>query len=143
MSKIFCSGAVYAELGQDIEVKLAPERNDNIGEPLGRYPFPGVEFGMLGGEIDVRIIPGKAHGKPFLPLAAIPPTPYSTGEFGRQVVLKPALALAEEFRLVGADLLSELAQCGLERCLARVDPALRHLPSRHSRHIDASADEHL
>src|SRR6266446_10679737 len=98
---------------------------------------------MLGGKVDIRVIPGTAHGEPFLPLAAIAPAPYSAGEFGWQVVLEPALALAEEFRLVGADFLPELAQRGLQRCLARVDPALRHLPSRHCRHIHTSGDKHL
>src|SRR5207244_13065252 len=113
------------------------------GKPRGRYRFPGVESRMISGEVDIRIIPGKAHREPFLLLAAIP-TPYSAGEFGRQVVLKPALALAEEFRFIGPDLLPQFAQRGLEGCLARVDPALWHLPSRHcSRHIDASADKHL
>src|SRR5437868_4319086 len=98
---------------------------------------------MFGGEIDIRIIPGEAHGEPFLLLAAIAPTPYSTGQFEWQIVLEPTLALGEEFRLVGADLLPQLAQRGLEGCLARIYSALRHLPGRQHRHVDTSADEHL
>src|SRR5437899_12817480 len=98
------------ELGQDVEVELALERDDHLRQLLGRYPLPCVEFRMLGGEVDIRIVPGKAHDEPFLSLSAIAAAPHPTSKLGRQVIFQPGVAFAEYLGLVGADLLLELAQ---------------------------------
>ena len=37
-----------AELGQDVDVKPALERNNNLRQPLGTQPLPGIKFRMLG-----------------------------------------------------------------------------------------------
>src|SRR6266478_5048855 len=64
--------AILGELGEHLEIELALERHDQLGQPLGRDPFPGVELGMLGGGgVDIAILAGKAHREPFLPLAAV------------------------------------------------------------------------
>src|SRR5438552_4191659 len=98
---------------------------------------------MLSSEVYVAVATGEAHEKPFLPLAVVAPTPHPSGELDRQIVLQPAPALRHELGLAGADLLLQFPQCCLTRSLARVNPALRHLPRRHSRHIDPAGDEHL
>ena len=57
--------------------------------------------------------------------------------------MQPARGFAEDFGLVGADLLLQFAQRGLARGLAGIDAALRHLPGRKSRrHVDAAPDKH-
>jgi hypothetical protein len=57
--------------------------------------------------------------------------------------LKPARALAKNFGLVGADFLPQLAQSRLPRGFAGIDPALRHLPRRDHRYVDAASDKGL
>src|SRR5271165_2775660 len=118
------------ELGQNVDIELTLEWNDHLGQPLGPYPLPGVEFRMVGREVDIRVASGKAHDEPSLPLAAIAPAPHPTCELRRQVVFQPGAALPEDLGLVGANLLLEFAQRRLQRGLARVDPTLRHLPGR-------------
>src|SRR5208282_299249 len=87
---------MHVELGENVDIELALERDDHFGQLARPYPLPGVEFRMIGGEVDVHVVAGKAHGEPFLPLA-----------------------------------------------LARVVSTLRHLPSRHHRHIDTTSDKDL
>src|SRR5271166_4118792 len=98
---------------------------------------------MLGGEVYVAVATGEAHDKPFLLLAAVAPTPYPSGELDGQIVSQPAPALRHNLGVAGADLLLQFPERCLARGLARVYPALRHLPRRHIRHIDAAGDEHL
>ena len=138
------AAAVAAQLVEHREIQKALERHDQLGQALGRDPFPGVEFRVLGGGgVDIAVLAGKAHREPFLPLAAIAPAPRFAGKLGRQVVVQPARGFAENFGLVGADLLVQFAQRGLARGLAGVDPALRHLPGREPRrHADAAPDKH-
>src|SRR5713101_6373183 len=58
---------IFAELGQHVEVELALERHDQLRQPFGYDPFPGVEFGVLGGgRVDIAVRAGKAHREPFL-----------------------------------------------------------------------------
>ena len=98
---------------------------------------------MLGGEVYVAVPAGEAHEKPFQALAPVAPAPYAAGEFDRQIVMQPAPALPDDLGLAGADLFLQLPQGRLTRGLARLDAALRHLPCRHRRHVEAAGDEHL
>ena len=98
---------------------------------------------MLGGEVYVAVPAGEAHDKPFLALAPIAPAPHAAGEFDRQIVVQPTPAFADDLGLGGTDLFLQFSQSRLARGLARVDPALRHLPCRHCRHVAAAGDEHL
>src|SRR5690242_8347967 len=93
-------------------------------------------------EVDVGIRAGKAHGEPFLALAAPTPAPYLADELGRQIVVQPVAALGEDLRLGRADLLLELAPRRLARALPFVDAALRHLPSL-GLGVDTPGDEDL
>ena len=88
-----------------------------------RDPFPGVEFRMLGGEIDVGIRAGESHRESFLALPAIPPAHYPLGDLVRHIVVKPATALGEDLSLLGADLLSQFAHCRLARGFTRINTA--------------------
>ncbi len=74
--------------------------------------------------------PQIAHGEPALGLAAEATLPEPRHELARQVIGQPDGALAQDIDPAGgeADLLGQLAQSGVARALARVDPALRHLP---------------
>src|SRR6266849_2782087 len=132
--------AELAELGEDVAVELALERHDERRQIGRRYPFPRVELGMPGSEVDVAILAGEAHGEPFLHLPAIAPVPGAAGGALRYVIAQPLRAFGEELGLVGADLLLELAQRRGARRLAAVDAALRHLPIV-AGHVDAAADE--
>src|SRR5260370_9553132 len=120
--------AELAELGEDVAVELALERHDERRQIGRRHPFPRVELGMPGGEVDVAILAGEAHGEPFLHLPAIAPVPDTAGGALRYVLAQPPRAFGEELRLVGARLLLELAQRPGARGLAAVRAALRHLP---------------
>ncbi len=132
-----------AKLGQHVYVELAFERDDQPWQLLGIDPAEGVELGMLRGQVDVRVAPGKPHQKPFLPLAAKAATPYPAGELRRKVVGHPAAALGDDLGLAGADFLFELAHRRLARRFAPVDPALRHLPSRCRRQVGAAGDKNM
>ena len=83
---------------------------------------------MRGREIDVRVLPGEAHGEPFLALALKAAAPKALAQLRWEVVAEPALGLRQELGLVGPDLLLELAQRCLARALTGVYAALRHLP---------------
>jgi ribokinase len=132
------AGEVFAEFEEHVLVNPALEWDDQLGQAGRLNPFPGIEFGMLGREVDFGIAAGKAHRKPFLTLAAVAAAPHMAGDLPGQVVMVPEAALGEYFGLVGADLLGELAQRRLARRLAGVDAALRHLPGGEAgRHIDA------
>src|SRR5207302_2857024 len=98
---------------------------------------------MLGGEVYVAVPAGEAHDEPLLALAPVPPAPYAAGELDRQIVVQPNPAFADDLRLGGTDLFLQFSQSRLARGLTRVDPALRHLPRRHRRHVAAASDEHL
>ena len=87
--------AVAAQLVEHREIQRALERHDQLGQPLGRDPFPGVEFGVLGsGGVDIAVLAGKAHREPFLPLAAIAPAP----GFARQARAAGRSAASPRFR---------------------------------------------
>jgi ribokinase len=135
--------AVFVKFGQYVDVELALERHDQLRKAHRRDPLPGVEFRVLGGEIDVAVQAGEAHDKPFLPLAAVAPAPNTAGKLVRQVVLQPASTFPDDLGLGGSDFFPQLTVRGLARALTRVDPALRHLPCRHPGHIDAAGDERL
>ena len=49
-------GAVLSELGQDVDIELALERDDQLRQLLRRDPLPSVEFRMLGGEVDIGVV---------------------------------------------------------------------------------------
>jgi len=59
---------VLSELGQNIKVKLALERDDQVRWLLGSDPPAGIEFRVLGCEVDIVIAAGETHDKPFLAL---------------------------------------------------------------------------
>src|SRR3974390_740179 len=105
-------------------MELTLKWNDHLGQPLGQYPLPGVELRMVGREIDIRVVSGKAHDEPFLPLAAVASSPNPASELDRQVVLQPHPALAENLGLISPDLLLALPQRCLYRSLTWVEPAL-------------------
>src|SRR6266446_8377479 len=101
------------EFGQDIVIELPLEWYDQFGKAFRRDPFPGVEFRVLGCEVDIAVLAGEAHREPFLALAAIAAAPHPAElhpQLFGHVVMQPAAALAEDLGLVGADLLLELAQ---------------------------------
>src|SRR5688572_5960537 len=123
-------------------VQLALEWHDQAGDFLEIGPAPGRELGLLGRDVDVAVGAEEAECEPFLALAAEPALPDLRHQLGRQIVLQPILALADEARAVGADLLAHLAPGGLQRLLALVDAALRHLPGR-AGVVDALGHEHL
>jgi len=86
---------VRVELGQNVQVELTLKRDDQIGQALGRHPLPGVEFGMLGGEVDIFIAAGEPHDEPFLLLATVAPAPYPTAKLDGHVVFQPGAAFTE------------------------------------------------
>ena len=78
--------------------------------------------------VDLAVLAGEAQGVPFLRLAAIAPAPCLGGDIRRQVVGEPAARFRKQLDRPDAGLLGKLAQRGLERILAGVEAALRHLP---------------
>src|SRR5262249_55061768 len=103
-------GPQRAEPGQNVDIEPAHEWCDQLGQLLEGDPSPGVEFRMLGGEVDVSICAGEPHRKPFLPIATIPPAHYPLGNLVRKIMVKPAAALGKKIGVAGADLLSQLTQ---------------------------------
>jgi hypothetical protein len=113
-----------------------------LGQLLPTDPFPGVEFRVIGGEIDIGLHAGEPHREPFLAIAAIAPTHYPLGNLFRHIVIKPATAFPKDIGSVGADLRLQLTQRRPARGFASIDAALRHLPLRQPRrHADAVANE--
>ena len=113
-----------------------------LGQLLPTDPFPGVEFRVIGGEIDIGLHAGEPHREPFLAIAAIAPTHYPLGNLVRHIVIIPATAPGEDIGSAGADLLPQLAQRRLARGFTRINAALRHLPLRQPGwHAETAADE--
>src|SRR5690349_9433256 len=109
------------ELLEHAFIDRALERDDEARDLAGLDPSPGGKFGMGSGDVDVAVRAGEAHREPFLSLASPPAAPEPPLQLGRQVVVEPALCLADELGLGRADLLLELPQRRLARCLALVD----------------------
>ena len=123
-------------------IERAHEWYDQLGQLLRVGPFPGVEFRMLGGEIDVGIGAGEPHRKPFLAIPTIQPAHHPVSNLVRHLVVKPASALGKDHGSTSADLLFQLTQDRLARGFANIDAALRHLPLRQPRrHADTAADK--
>src|SRR6266576_1227117 len=130
------------KLDENVEIELLHKRHDQLGQLLRPKPFPGVEFGMVGGDVDIAVGAGESHRKPFLAITAIPAAHHTLRNLVRHFVIKPATALAEDFYSFGADLLLQLTPYRLARSLASVDSTLWHLPRRKTRwHVDAVTNE--
>src|SRR5262250_1179189 len=81
--------AIPPERGEHVAIELALEGDDELGQALRLDPFPGIELGMRGGEVDLGIPAGEAHREPFLALAAIAAAPHLAAQLFRQVVEEP------------------------------------------------------
>src|SRR3546814_4126504 len=102
-------------------------------------PAPGVELRVRGRDVDVAVLAQEAQREPALLLATVAALPDLADERRRQVVAQPVAALGENLRLVGPDLLVQLAQRRFLGGLAGVDAALRHLPEdRKSTRLNSS-----
>src|SRR5579862_1934840 len=112
---------------EHVEIELALERHDEADELVARHPFPRIELGVMGVELDVGVAPQEAHREPFLHLAAIAPAPSLEMKLAGQLVSEPLLGLGEDLGTVGADLFLQFAQRRHARLLVLVDAALRHL----------------
>src|SRR6185312_8454545 len=130
------------EFSQYVAIERALERHDQRDEPVALDPLPGVEFGVVGGEVDIAVAPLEPHREPFLFLPGIAPAPQPSAQLIGQLVGQPGLGFCDDRGLVGAGFFLELAKRGVARRLAPVDPALRHLP-RFFFLIDAAADKNL
>src|SRR5262249_11832833 len=62
---------VSAQGGDHFFVGVALEGNDQTGKLFQIHPLKGREFRLMGGEIDIGILAGEAHGEPFLLLALV------------------------------------------------------------------------
>src|SRR5882672_2451675 len=103
-------------------------------------PFPVGEFRVGGVDVDVGVAADEGEREPFLRLATPASLPQPPRIAFWQVVSEPAAAFTQQQGLGGADFLLELAVGRLDRRLARVDAALRHLPGG-SGAVFALADE--
>jgi hypothetical protein len=96
-------------------------------------------------DIDFAIVPGKAHRKPFLHLAAIFALPGLADQLAWNVVAQPFGDFAEALDRADIGFLTQLAQRGRPRVFAGIDAALRHLPGMFEvnvlRPVDAPADK--
>src|SRR5499426_2751246 len=130
-------------------VGLALERHDQAGNIFHRLPAPFDELRLVAAgrvlDVDLAVLAGEAQGKPFLRLAAIFAVPGLADDLPRDVVGEPLVDRRQMLDRADVGLLAQFAQRAAVRVLARVDPALRHLPGM--RHVDvlgavdASADE--
>jgi hypothetical protein len=116
------------ELQHDLLIERPLEGHDQVRHLAEIDPLPGREFRVLARDVDLALFAGEAEGVPLLLLTAILALPERRGEIRRQIVSQPALALRQQLGAGDAGLLSQLAPGGVERRLALVDPALRHLP---------------
>src|SRR3546814_18363066 len=73
-------------------------------------PAPGVELRVRGRDVDVAVLAQEAQREPALLLATVAALPDLADARRRQVVAQPVAALGENLRLVGPDLLVQLAQ---------------------------------
>src|SRR5712692_9348010 len=121
-----------AELGDDALVDLALERHDEVGKLAHLRPPPLDELRLVAAarmrDVDLGILPGEAQRVPFLLLAAVAAAPRVGNELVRQIVGEPFAQLRDELDRADVGLLAELAERRAERSLARIEPALRHLP---------------
>ena len=103
--------------------------------------MPGGMF-----HVDLVVVSGKAHGEPFLRLAAVFALPRLAHDFTRNVVFQPVSDLAEPFHRADIGLFAQFPHRRRPRLFAFIDAALRHLPRMREvdmfRPVDAPADEH-
>ena len=85
---------MLSKLLDQASVKIALERHDEVGKLGRRHPFPGVEFGVLGRNVDVAGSSQEAAQEPVLFLPAPLATPQFILELVGQIVakLRPLLA---------------------------------------------------
>ena len=130
-----------AKLLDDIFVQRTLEAHGKTGKRFDRHPSPCIELRVaIGREIDVAVPAGEPEREPTLFLAAIPAAPCAPKEVFRKFIAIPLLRLGNDFGLVRADLLGQLAQHRLARLLGAVDPALWQLPGV-ARRVDAAGNE--
>src|SRR5262249_18456837 len=108
------------ELGNQLRIKLAFERYDQLRQRRHRRPLPGAELGMGAVDRDVAVGAGEAEGDPLLLLPPIAALPQPRHQVGRQVIAIPAAALRQQGRRPRADLFLHLAPGGGLRRLALV-----------------------
>src|SRR5271157_2629860 len=75
LSRIIFRDAMLAKFGEDVDIELALERNDQFEQSVWCYPLPSVEFRVPRRKVDVSIAPDETHGEPLLPLATITTAP--------------------------------------------------------------------
>src|SRR5881397_2519386 len=80
-------------------IDLAFERDDQRRQLLQLLPAPVREFRLVATgrmrDIDLAVVAGEAHRKPFLFLSAIPALPGLTHDLARDVVAEPVRDLGE------------------------------------------------
>ena len=99
---------------------------------------------MPGFDVNVAVAAEEAAQEPILVLPGPLPAPQLAAKIFGQVVFQPLRAFGDALDQMRRDasLFLQLAERGGPRLLARVDPALRHLPGLVGV-IDPCADEHL
>src|SRR5262249_27181569 len=100
------------ETCDELNIDRALERHNQCGQIMHGNPAPGLEFRVIGVEVDVLVLALEAHHKPFLPLAAITAAPDPADQLRRQFISQPVLGFGDDRRLVRADLLAQLPKYG-------------------------------
>ena len=113
------TGGNLGEAGDDLEISVALERHDQVGELFELFPAPFVELGRVGAaagleDVDLTVGAGEAEGEPALALAAILSLQRNTEGFVGQVVIDPVVDFGDELDRADRGLLEQLAIGGVE-----------------------------
>src|SRR5688500_17705498 len=113
-----------------ILVELLLERHDQRRKLARVGPFPGAELWIGSGDVHVLVPAEEAHQEPGLALTAPGLLPDLADQVLGKIVGQLLLGLLDELDEVARDagLLLELAIGAVERALAGIEAALRHLP---------------